>query len=277
MSQLFTPKQALAFDGALLQELQGNVTDTIARDVIASLPALDHAKVVHDNGCGYGAVTMKLIEVEWSAGGKVYATDVNPIFLAQLSAKIAERPDWPIEVQTMDACNLTFPDETFHLSFTFFVFAGLADDVAAASHIYRTLKPAGTAVITVWNSMPWVGALLSAHYKTRGAEQPVPPFLSKTWYMRDQVEAVTKKAGFLDVRFEERDAWLNLGSDLRRWARIAWTFLAAPVGGWQQRDEERWEEALDEMVEELKGCGSYRFQDGVHQIRMVADVVIAKK
>jgi len=47
----------------------------------------------------------------------------------------------------MDACaTLTFPDNTFDLSVATFVFAGLSDDVAAASHVCRTLKPGGTGV-----------------------------------------------------------------------------------------------------------------------------------
>jgi hypothetical protein len=49
------------------------------------------------------------------------------------------------------------------------------------------------------------------------------------------------------------------------------------VGGWTQRDKERWEEALDLVVKKLSQCEGYRFEGGVLQIRMVADVVIAKK
>jgi hypothetical protein len=42
-----------------------------------------------------------------------------------------------------------------------------------------------------------------------------------------------------NVNEGEKTAWLKLGADLKRWATIAWAFLAAPVSGWQQRDEER--------------------------------------
>jgi ubiquinone/menaquinone biosynthesis C-methylase UbiE len=152
---------------------------------------------------------------------QIHATDINPMFLSQLTATLSSHPTWPVKVSTMDACSLTFEESTFDLSFAFFIFAGLADDAAAAAHIYRSLKPGGTAVISVWSSMPWHVALINAHHKTRGAAEPLPPFLSKSWYKREQVNAVMEKTGFGEVTIEERTAWLNLGADLRRWARIA--------------------------------------------------------
>ncbi|KAI2638720.1 S-adenosyl-L-methionine-dependent methyltransferase [Hypomontagnella submonticulosa] len=164
-------------------------------------------------------------------GIRIHATDFNPMFIAQLQTKLAENPSWPVKVDTMDACNLTFPDNTFDLSVTTFVFSDLSDDVAAASHILRTLKPGGTGVVAVWKEMPWHVALEIAHHKTRGADEPMAPFLSKSWYKKEKPAQVAKDAGWKDVKFVDRTAWLNLGADLKRWVTIAWTFLATPVGG----------------------------------------------
>jgi ubiquinone/menaquinone biosynthesis C-methylase UbiE len=277
MAAPFAPKQALKFDGALLQELQGTVCETIARQLIKKLPALSETSVVHDNGCGYGAVTMAIMETSPPSGLQIHATDVNPMFLARLQSTLAQNPTWPVKVDTMDACKLTFADNTFDISITDFVFAGLADDVGAASHILRTLKPGGTGVVAVWREMPWHVALENAHHKTRGVDEPLPPFLSKSWYKRSRLEELAKDADWADPRFEEMSAWLTLGSDLRRWSTIAWTFLATPVGGWQQRDEDKWEEALDSMVEELSQCEEHVFEDGIHKIRMIADVAVFVK
>jgi ubiquinone/menaquinone biosynthesis C-methylase UbiE len=136
MTAPFVPKQALKFDGALLQELQGNVSDAIARNLLREdLPPIAPSSVVHDNECGYGAVTMAIMDSNPFDGIQVHATDVNPKFTAQLQAKLAQNPCWPVKIDTMDACNLTFPDNTFTLSLTAFVFPGLSDDVAAATHI----------------------------------------------------------------------------------------------------------------------------------------------
>jgi ubiquinone/menaquinone biosynthesis C-methylase UbiE len=274
MATPFTPKQAIPFDGALLQELQGNVSDTIAADLLHDLPALSSSSIVHDNGCGYGAVTLAIMKL--ATGAQVHATDVNPMFLAQLKANLAQHPEWPVKVDTMDATKLTFLDSTFDLSLTTFVFAGLTDDVAAAKHILRTLKPGGTGVVAVWKEMPWHVALENAHYRTRGADEPMAPFLSKSWYKKEKLSQVVAEAGWKNVEYVEKTAWLELGPDLKRWARIAWTFLGGPVGGWQQRDEDKWEEAIESIVEELEKSELHKVENGVHKIRMVADVAIAK-
>lgn len=279
MAVPFIPKQALKFDGALLQELQGDVSDTIARDLLREdLPPITPSSVVHDNGCGYGAVTMAVMNSNPPDGIQIHATDVNPMFLAQLQAKLAENPSWPVKIDTMDACNITFPDNTFNLSMATFVFSGLSDDIAAAAHMRRILQPGGTGVVAVWKEMPWHVALENAHHKTRGADEPMPPFLSMNWYKKERVEQVMADAGWEDVRYVEKSAWLNLGTDLKRWATIAWTFLATPVGGWQQLDEDKWDEAIDSIAKDLSQEEEwYRVEDGIHQIRMVADVAIMQK
>ncbi|KAI0383331.1 S-adenosyl-L-methionine-dependent methyltransferase [Hypomontagnella monticulosa] len=278
MAAPFVPRQAVEFSGALLQELQGDVSDTIARDLLREeLPPLAPSSVIHDNGCGYGAVTMAIMNTNPPDSITIHATDVNPIFTAQLQAKLVENPSWPVKVETMDASNLTFPDNMFDLSVATFVFPGLSDDIAAASHILRTLKPEGIGVVSVWKEMPWHVALENAHHKTRGADEPMAPFLSRSWYKKEKLEQVLKDAGWKNVRFVESTAWLNLGTDLKRWATIAWTFLAKPVGGWRQRDEDKWDEAINSVVEELRQGEWHKVEDGIHKIRMIADIAIVQK
>lgn len=278
MATPFIPMQAVKFDGALLRELQGNVSDTIARDLLREdLPPIAPSAVIHDNGCGYGAVTMAIMNSDPPENIQIHATDVNPMFTAQLRAKLAANPSWPVKIDTMDACNLTFPDNTFNLSLTTFVFSGLSDDIAAAIHIRRTLRPGGTGVVAVWKEMPWHVALENAHHKTRGADEPMAPFLSRSWYKKEKLQQVTTDAGWSDVKYVEKTAWLNLGTDLKRWATIAWSVLAGPVGGWQQRDEDKWNEAIDSIVNDLSQSEWHKVENGIHKIRMVADVAIYHK
>jgi ubiquinone/menaquinone biosynthesis C-methylase UbiE len=278
MATPFISKQALEFDGALLLELEGDVSDTIARDLLREdLPPIAPSAVIHDNGCEYGVVTMAIMNSNPPETIQIHATYVNSMFIAQLQAKLAENPSWPVKIENMDACNLTFPDNTFNLSLTTFVFVGLSDDVAAANHIRRTLRPGGTGVVAVWKEMPWHVALENAHHKTRGADEPMAPFLSKSWYKKENLQQVTTDAGWTDVRYVEKTAWLNLGADLKRWAAIAWTFLAAPVGGWQRRHEDKWDEAIDAIVNELSQSEWHKVEDGIHKIRMVANVAIYQK
>ncbi|KAH9885877.1 S-adenosyl-L-methionine-dependent methyltransferase [Xylariomycetidae sp. FL2044] len=279
MANPFIPKQVVVFDGKLLQELQGDVSDAIARDVLRSdLPPLKSDSVVHDNGCGYGAVTMAVMQCSQTDAVRIEATDINPGFMAQLQGVLAANPSWPVHVREMDACALTFADNTFDLSWASFIFTSLEDDVSAASHMLRTLKPGGTGIISVWKDMPWHAALQDAHHKTRGENEPMAPFLSLRWYKKEKLEQVTRDAGWKNVKFLERDAWLNLGPDLKRWATIAWSFLATPVGGWKEGDEDRWEEAIDSIVKGLQQLGDwYQVEDGIHKIRMVADIAMVQK
>lgn len=272
----FMPKQAIHVHGTYLQELYGNITGTLIRNLLKDLPSIAPNSVIHDNGCGSGAVTRAILDTNPPTSIQIHATDINIMYLNQLQMTLADKSSPPARIATMDACKLTFPDDTFDLSFTNFVFAGLVNDVAAASHILRTLKPRGTAIIAVWKEMPWHLALENAHYFIRGAGEPMAPFLSKGWYKREQLEQVIAK-GWKDVRFVEKTAWLDLGVDMKRWAAIAWTFLATPVGGWQQQDEDRWDDAINFVVEELTKGDWYRVENNVHQIRMVADIVIARK
>jgi ubiquinone/menaquinone biosynthesis C-methylase UbiE len=253
------------------------VRDSIAGQLLDELPSLNESSVVHDNGCSYGAVTMTILGSDLPTGLKIHATDVNPMFLAQMRSKLSENPRWPVNIETMDARKSTFADNTFDLSFTNFVFAGLSEGIGADSHIMRTLKPGGTGVIAVWAEMPWHIALENAHHKTRGAEEPMAPFLSKIWYKKERIEQVAKDAGWKNVKFVQKEAYLNLGTALRGWASTAWTFLGTPVGDWQQHDEDKWDEVLDSIVDELRTCEGFKVEDGVNWIRMVADVAIAQK
>ena len=135
---------------------------------------LTSSSIVHDNGCGYGAVTLAVMHLNTEA--QVVAMDINPMFMAQLRANLSERPEWPVKVETMDACNLKFPDSNFDLSLSTFVFSGLEDDVGAARYILRTLKAGGSSVIAVWKEMQWHVALENAHHQTRGLDEPIAPF-----------------------------------------------------------------------------------------------------
>lgn len=45
----FIPKQALKFDGALLKELQGDVSDSIARSLVEDLGPFPKGCIIHDN------------------------------------------------------------------------------------------------------------------------------------------------------------------------------------------------------------------------------------
>ncbi|KAF2264997.1 S-adenosyl-L-methionine-dependent methyltransferase [Lojkania enalia] len=277
MAAPFFPKQALKFDGALLEEMQGDVSESVARDLIALAPKITPGFVIHDNGCGYGAVTGEIMATNPPSDIKIIGTDKNLGYLAALKKKIAENPSWSVvEVKEMDSNNLEFPDATFDLSISDFVILGLNDEIGALRHIWRTLKPGGTGAIGAWKEKPWQEALKAAHYRTRGADTPLPPYMAVVDYTPEQFRSRLNEAEWKNVQYTDTDAWVKVKS-LERWATIAWTFLSTPVGGWKQEDEDNWEKAIAIIVEELAKSNAYRAEEGLHMIRMTATIAIAKK
>ncbi|KAH8161833.1 hypothetical protein CIB48_g6403 [Xylaria polymorpha] len=275
-SQPFFPKQAVKFDGALAHELQGDVSESIAREVIKLVPPIKPGWVIHDNGCGYGSVTGEIMASGVPADIQIHSTDKSENYMAYLRTKLKENPTWPVTVQQMDANNLTFPDNYFDLSITDFVLLGLDDEVGAAKHLLRTVKPGGTVAIGAWKEKPWQQALKEAHRRTRGDDAPLPPFLAVVDYDTEQLKKLLKDAGFKNTNYIERSAWVDM-PDLKRWSTIAWTFLSTPVGGWTQADEDTWDQAIDICTQELQKGAAYAFKDGVHRIRMIATIAVTEK
>ena len=109
MATPFVPRQAIRIDGAVLQELQGTVTEAVANDLVAKdVPPFHVDSVVHDNGCGYGAVTLGIMATDPPHGIQIHATDVNRMFISQLQSTVDENPSWLVKVETMDAQKTCF-------------------------------------------------------------------------------------------------------------------------------------------------------------------------
>jgi hypothetical protein len=105
----------------------------------------------------------------------------------------------------------------------------------------------------------------------------MPPYLGLWRGYKEKFEQVAKDAGWRNVQWIEKPAYLTLGVDMRRWAALAWSFLAHPVGGWKQQDEDMWDEAIDVIVAELEKSERHKVEDGLHKIRMDSAIAIVKK
>ena len=134
------------------------------------------------------------------------------------------------------------------------VFASLSDRTEAAKEIHRTLKLGGVAAIAVWEDVPWATAVEKAHRKTRGDDVPPGPFASKVIFQRNQLDKALK-AGVArsDIKYIQKETWLSLGADMKRWASMVWSLGDIVKNEW------------------------HRSEDGVHRMRMVATIGIAQK
>ncbi|KAI1402585.1 S-adenosyl-L-methionine-dependent methyltransferase [Hypoxylon fuscum] len=273
----FQPKQIIHYQAEHLAELQGDVSETAIKFSLGLIPFFSEGDMIHDNACGSGAVMETIMNMN-PPSIHIDATDVNPQFV-QGCAALVEKNKWPADVQVMPAQALTFPDNRFTHSITSFAFHCLGDHDNAAKHVYRTLKPDGIAIATVWTYMPHVDALQHAHWRTRGKEGPMPSLLPLEGFQESDLREILQVGGFKagNISFSEVDCFLKI-SDLKRWAQLAWSYLGHLPSGWSQSDEDKWDEAVADIVSELKsGDGISKNEKGETVLRMVACVAVAKK
>jgi ubiquinone/menaquinone biosynthesis C-methylase UbiE len=106
---------------------------------------------VHDNACGTGAVSEQLLQA--LPNTRIYATDVVPGMVMAMKSIVDADPALQAavaEVAVMNGQELSYADETFDASIMNFGIFFFPDPVRGAKQVYRTLKPGGTAIFTLW-------------------------------------------------------------------------------------------------------------------------------
>ncbi|KAI4862772.1 S-adenosyl-L-methionine-dependent methyltransferase [Hypoxylon rubiginosum] len=274
----FQPKQITHYRAEDLEELQGNVTEVGIEYSLDLLPPFSEGDEIHDNACGFGAVTERIMNLNPPAI-HICATDINTQFVQDCD-EIAKRNNWPVSSAVMSAQELTFRDNRFTHSFTTFAFHCIGDHDAAARQVYRTLKPGGTAIASVWTRMPLVDVMQHAHWLTRGREGPMPVLVPLEEFQESDLTGALEAGGFKskDITCYTRECFLTI-ADPRRWAQLAWSYLGKLPNGWSQGDEDKWDEALADIVEQLgrSGRGISKNEKGEIVLTMVACIAIAKK
>ncbi|CEI62235.1 hypothetical protein FVEN_g10269 [Fusarium venenatum] len=280
MSSSYHPKQVTQYEASHLVELMGNVSETIIDFSLDLIPPFQSTDLVHDNACGAGVVSQAILgKIPPSAGGlRIQATDINPQFVMACE-QMAKLNKWPLEAHTMDARDLDFSNNHFSHSFNNFAFHSM--DVAShgLKEVHRTLKPGGIAMVSAWNEMPHIDALKHANRRTRGEDAPLPMLLQDISFEEDQMKKALNDAGFdpNKTKTYHKDASIVI-PDIRRWAQLAWSYLGVLPSGWLQEDEEKWEEALDDIVEQLvHSDGISKNEKGEAIMRFAGCVAIATK
>jgi len=133
-------------------------------------------------------------------GLDIVALDVSPSMVDKARARAA-RYSGRIELQVMDAQNLTFPDESFDTAITSCTFCSVPDPVRGLRELRRVLKPGGHLLMFehVRSEVPMVGLFLDAlTYITRH----IGPDMNR------ETVANVRRAGFEVV--EERNAYFDI-------------------------------------------------------------------
>jgi ubiquinone/menaquinone biosynthesis C-methylase UbiE len=179
----------------------------VCRAVASHLPELlksfpSSGGTVLDNACGTGAASEEFLKRFPEA--EIFAADVVPPMVQSFKAIIATKSELQSqikEVRLEDAQSLTFPDNTFDASITNFGIFFLADPVAGAKQIYRTLKPGGTAALTLWKTFGFKPILWEIQDQLKPANPLTELPLMEPWCDPALLEKTLKQGGFEQVDF----------------------------------------------------------------------------
>src|SRR5262245_8082090 len=117
---------------------------------LAGKLALSPGSRVLEVACGTGVLTRHLLQA-LPPKGTLVATDLNGAMLDLARTKV--NPDPRLEWKVADAMKLPFGDATFDVVACQFGVKFFPDKVAALQEMKRVLKPGGTLVFNVWDSL----------------------------------------------------------------------------------------------------------------------------
>lgn len=280
----FLPTKAMPFDENLFKIVGADETVSMAQHEMTLLGSGSDGSpfpadaVIHDSACGLGAVTESILATSPPSSIKIHATDLAPPMTTMFN-HAAEANGWPCKAEVMDAQKLSFPDNTFSHAFLSFGLPIIQDPVAAASEMYRTLKPGGIAITAFWLYGPQGECALKVNQAIRGPEGPLtiephPQHTEKTF-----IQSLLVKGGFKaeNCQLYEHSAFLPVQS-VHELATAIWSSIGRPKRGWAPEDDETWDEAIAKYEELLTKEPGYQVDDdGNVTLKGTAQIVIARK
>ncbi|MBS1123865.1 MAG: Methyltransferase [Deltaproteobacteria bacterium] len=185
----------------------------------------DAAKVgpgskVLDLACGIGEPAMT-IAARVTPGGHVTATDLSSKMVAAAQRR-AGRLGLDLEIRTMDAERIEFPNASFDAVTCRFGLMFCPDPVAATMEIHRVLKPGGRFAVAVWDlpeKNPIVTAIGSVVGKLVPEMQAADPRAPGPFRLAPPGELATvlRGAGFTDVQVESMPVTVRFESPEAYW------------------------------------------------------------
>jgi ubiquinone/menaquinone biosynthesis C-methylase UbiE len=279
----FKPKQAVEPSAAAFEALVGDCMEHAARLTLCQIPRIPSDAVVHDNGCGTGASTAAIIEflADPTAKVNIIGTDINDDAL-NLYRKKAADGHWPASAQNMNANALKFDDNTFtHSLGNLMIFLVSEDGIDAMKEVYRTLKPGGIALINSWAKTPTIAPLQNTSRAVRPPGTPLPRAGFEKWLHGETLRTLLQAAGFERDKIEisKQDVHCTAFADLKSLATMAWSFMGGTSTlGWQKEDEDSWDNAVSNLMEELKKTEGFEELGGDKcALKFVANIGIATK
>lgn len=172
-----------------------------ARD-LASRLAILHPETVLETAAGTGAVTREML-ARLSPAARIVASDLNPDMLARGQANVSDsRITWV----HADAMALPFYPASFDAVLCQFGVMFFPDRVQAYREVLRALKPGGTFLFNVWDSVAQNDfvRVVSAELALIFPDDP-PVFMARTphgYFDLARIDADLRLAGFGDITVE---------------------------------------------------------------------------
>ena len=207
MAQAPTAKEGLEAFVSVITSYEhrvGHACRAVASHIPTLLTDLPSSPIILDNACGTGAVTDELLRAFPSA--KFYAVDVVPPMVQAMKANVAASSTLQnsvIAVEIMDGQTLQYQTDFFDVSVTNFGIFFFPDPVLGAKEIYRTLKPDGVAVVTVWKDFGFKPLL----WEVQNRVKPVNPLAElpgmEAWIDGNLLVKTLKEGGFTAVEMKQ--------------------------------------------------------------------------
>lgn len=154
---------------------------------------------VLDVATGRGAVLFPLAEAVGPLG-KVVGIDISPQMLKETSTEVLARHlNW-VELQCMDAEQLSFPDNSFDCIFCGFALFFFPSILRALSEFKRVLKPSGRLVVSIWGKDSELDAWINAEIKLLRHTQGLAA--TPLWSEQEPLK-VLQDAGFNEIQIVE--------------------------------------------------------------------------
>ncbi|KAH8704395.1 S-adenosyl-L-methionine-dependent methyltransferase [Phaeosphaeriaceae sp. PMI808] len=226
------------------------------RGVASQLPALiktfpSSGGTVLDNACGTGAALEEFLKTFPEA--EAYAADVVPHMVQSFKAIVAEKQGLQKQVKEVrleDGQSLTYQDDTFDASITNFGIFFFPNPVAGAKQIFRTLKPGGTAVVTVWKTFGFKSILWEIQSRLNPANPLTELPLMEPWCDSALLENTLKEGGFKHINFAVVKAGL-WGKDNEDFKTVLLENLGALTArNWTEDERAKLPALISEVIDE---------------------------
>lgn len=269
---------------ATYEATTGGCTRELARHLVTLLPPVTPSSKILDNACGNGIVAQELLYKNPTVPLDITATDgAAPMVALARHAILAINPATQLTTAVMPGEALGFPDNSFSHSITNQGILFFRDGPQGAREIHRTLQPGGTAIVTSWRKLGYLGPVHAAQKAVRPSEPLFRLPISDAWFAPAHLERVLRDAGFADVALHEKSVWYAAPSVEAFTQGIVGLFSTISAG-WSEGEKELFRSTFREVAEGAvvgvkreghgESAGETRDMVGVE---MVAIVAVARK